>query len=408
MRAKESKRASPAPEAPTEEVINSIKGFDRDLKCQGFQFEIGKTYEHAGEVSVCQSGFHAIEGHPFEVFRYYQPGRSRYTEVQQSGALSRNDGDSKVASARITIGGELHLHDLVATRGEVGFRPRETGGRIAGHGRPGCGEQHGQLRVRRAARASRVRRAARASRVRRAARAIRVRRAARAPRVRRAARASRVRRAARGSRVRRAARASRVRRAARASEGAASSTGVQGAASSTGDQGAASSTGDEGAASSTGEYGAASSTGDYGAASSTGARGAASSTGDYGAASSTGARGAASSTGDQGAASSTGVQGAASSTGDYGAASSTGVQGAASSTGYQGAASSTGDYGAASSTGYQGRVMGAEGNALFLVYRDPKNGTILHAWAGIVGHDGIKPLVWYSLSDDGKPVEVTP
>ncbi|QRF55774.1 hypothetical protein [Variovorax paradoxus] len=177
-----------------------------------------------------------------------------------------------------------------------------------------------------------------------------------------------------------------------------------GAASSTGNQGAASSTGNRGAASSTGNRGAASSTGNRGAASSTGYQGAASSTGEYGAASSTGNRGAASSTGYQGAASSTGNQGAASSTGYRGAASSTGEYGAASSTGEYGAASSTGEYGAAMASGYAGRVKGAEGNALFLVFRDD-DFKIIHAKAAIVGQDGIKPDTWYSLDAQGAFVE---
>jgi len=52
-----------------------------------------------------------------------------------------------------------------------------------------------------------------------------------------------------------------------------------------------------------------------------------------------------------------------------------------------------------------GRVMGKEGNALFLVYRNPTNWEIKHAWAGVVGQNGIKPLIWYRLGADGQPVE---
>jgi hypothetical protein len=128
--------------------------------------------------------------------------------------------------------------------------------------------------------------------------------------------------------------------------------------------------------------------------------------GHQSAASSTGDRSAASSRGPRSAASSTGHQSAASSTGYGSAASSTGDRSAASSKGDRSSASSTGDRSAAMSAGMEGRVMAAEGCALFLVYRRPDNYDIMHAWAGIAGKNGIKPLVWYVLGADGQPVEV--
>ena len=101
----------------------------------------------------------------------------------------------------------------------------------------------------------------------------------------------------------------------------------------------------------------------------------------------------------------TGYRGAASATGDSGAASATGDSGAASATGDRGAASATGKHSVALAAGLDGRAMAADGCALFLVNRDPDDWSIRHAWAGIVGRDGIRPLTWYTLDKSGKPVE---
>lgn len=48
--------------------IQAFKGFKQDLTCRDFQYEIGKTYEHQGDVEACSSGFHACE-HPLEPMR---------------------------------------------------------------------------------------------------------------------------------------------------------------------------------------------------------------------------------------------------------------------------------------------------------------------------------------------------
>ena len=95
------------------EVIKSFKGFTKDLQCRDFQFEIGKEYVHKGTVKACSSGFHACE-YPLDVFNYYEPASSRYAEVEQSGDLSREaNGDSKLASRKISIKAEIDIPYLI-------------------------------------------------------------------------------------------------------------------------------------------------------------------------------------------------------------------------------------------------------------------------------------------------------
>ena len=218
----------------TEETVVSVKGFDQDFSCRGFQYEIGQTYIHDGPVEACVSGFHACE-HPLDVFGYYPPATSRYALVTQSGKLARHGDDTKIASEKIIIEAELRLPDLIDRAVKWVFAQAKPKGK--------------------------------------------------------------------GSHA-------------------------------------------------------------------------------------------------------TGYSGAASATGDRGAASATGIRGAASATGYSGAASATGKHSVALAAGLDGRAMAADECALFLVNRDPKDWSIRHAWAGIAGRDGIKPLTWYTLDESGKPVEI--
>ncbi|HAT1684501.1 TPA: hypothetical protein I8Y21_005294, partial [Klebsiella oxytoca] len=93
--------------------ITTYKGFKQDLTCRGFQFELNKTFEHEGKVKACSSGFHSCE-YPLDCFGYYPPAESRYAEAVASGQISKEDGgDSKIASATITIKAELSVHQLV-------------------------------------------------------------------------------------------------------------------------------------------------------------------------------------------------------------------------------------------------------------------------------------------------------
>ncbi len=91
--------------------MKGYKGFDKDLKCRGFQFEVGKEYKE-DEAEVCKKGFHFCEN-PFDVFNYYAPSESRYCLVEGDGIDKENCGDSKVAASNLKVGVEIGLPGLI-------------------------------------------------------------------------------------------------------------------------------------------------------------------------------------------------------------------------------------------------------------------------------------------------------
>jgi hypothetical protein len=334
------------------------KATDKDMKCRGFQYTLGKTAEVDGDIELCERGLHACEM-PLDVLGYYVPGDgSRYFEAELDEVSNKKSDDTKRVGKKLTLSAEIGIPGLVKAQVEYVKAQCDFDNAI----KKADAEKKNH---------------------------------------------------ATGDRGAASATGDRGAASATGWSGAASATGERGAAYATGDSGAASATGWSGAASATGESGAAYATGERGAASATGERGAASATGDSGAASATGDRGAASATGDSGAASATGWRGAASATGDSGAASATGWSGAASATGWSGAASATGESGAASATGkycvamttgFFGRVMGDIGNAIVCVERSD-NGDIAAILSGIVDGETLKPGVWYTVKN-GQWVEV--
>ena len=92
--------------------IIAYKGFNQDWTCLGYQYEVGKTYEHKEDVEVCESGLHACE-YPLDVFSYYNPSESKFAVVKMSGETSKDSDDTKTASAKITIETEINLPEMV-------------------------------------------------------------------------------------------------------------------------------------------------------------------------------------------------------------------------------------------------------------------------------------------------------
>ena len=96
----------------SENVIKSYKGFDKDMQCRGFQYEVGKEYEMDGEINCCNRGFHACKS-PLKVWDYYDMLNSRFAEVEQSGKIDEEEKSTKICSSRIKIKVELKLADII-------------------------------------------------------------------------------------------------------------------------------------------------------------------------------------------------------------------------------------------------------------------------------------------------------
>ena len=91
--------------------MKCFKGFDKDLKCRDFQYEIGKEYTEE-KADICNCGFHACE-FPMDVFNYYPPSDSRYCEVDLEENDQKSSDDSKRVGKKISVKAEIGIAGIV-------------------------------------------------------------------------------------------------------------------------------------------------------------------------------------------------------------------------------------------------------------------------------------------------------
>lgn len=90
--------------------VIAFKAFESDWTCRGFQYEVGKTYVHDGDVIACESGFHACPSIA-SVSHYYPPVSwgnhklRKLAKVEMGGTIIYH-GD-KIVASQITILEEL-------------------------------------------------------------------------------------------------------------------------------------------------------------------------------------------------------------------------------------------------------------------------------------------------------------
>ena len=110
------------------DILKVFKGTDKDMKCRGMQYEIGKTEKSDGAIRCGDKGFHSCEA-PFDVLSYY-PMRdgNRYFVAEAGGDIDRTGAeDSKLASSELTLKAEIGFKDLVKAQFEFTRKKAESG-----------------------------------------------------------------------------------------------------------------------------------------------------------------------------------------------------------------------------------------------------------------------------------------
>ena len=78
--------------------IDGYKGTDKDMKCRGYQFELGKQADmpEDAKISLCESGFHFCTDLG-SVFNHYTIGQgNRFFKVSALVRAKKNDNDSNI------------------------------------------------------------------------------------------------------------------------------------------------------------------------------------------------------------------------------------------------------------------------------------------------------------------------
>ena len=96
-------------------TIKGYKGFDKDLKCRDFQYEVGKEYSTEKAVA-CNTGFHYCEN-PMDVLGFYAPcddtgNLNRFCEVEGSGDFDKSESD-KICCTHLKVKAEIGLQGLI-------------------------------------------------------------------------------------------------------------------------------------------------------------------------------------------------------------------------------------------------------------------------------------------------------
>ena len=91
--------------------IKGYKVFNSDWTCRGFQYKVGETFAHNGNIEMCGKGFHFCQN-ASDCFNYYQfNSDNKVAEIEAIG-LVETDGNKSVTD-KITIIREIPWSELL-------------------------------------------------------------------------------------------------------------------------------------------------------------------------------------------------------------------------------------------------------------------------------------------------------
>ena len=113
-------------------IIKGYKVFNPDWTCRGFQYEVGKTFKHDGNIEMCGAGFHFCQK-ARDCFNYYRfDNQNKVAEIEAIGRVETSG--NKSVTDEIKIVREIPWQELLTIVNEgndcTGFC--NTGNRNAG------------------------------------------------------------------------------------------------------------------------------------------------------------------------------------------------------------------------------------------------------------------------------------
>ncbi|MNW40411.1 Pentapeptide repeats (8 copies) [compost metagenome] len=106
------------------DVVKGFKVFNPDWTCRSFQYALGGTYTHEGQMELCGSGFHFCEKLE-NCFNYYDFNvDNKVAEVEAFGEVE--SGNDKSVTNKIRVVRELTWHEVLELvnlgRGNTGLK----------------------------------------------------------------------------------------------------------------------------------------------------------------------------------------------------------------------------------------------------------------------------------------------